>query len=57
MVDLPRSTIQRGTTGERSIALPARAPTRSYHFTLTHVNGTEYSDPGKVRASTVKVSY
>lgn len=29
----------------------------SYHFTLTHVNGTEYSDPGKVRASTVKVSY
>jgi hypothetical protein len=29
----------------------------SYHFTLTHVNGQASSPYGKVRASTVRVSY
>lgn len=34
-----------------------RQSSGSFHFTLTHVNGDQYSWPGKVNASTVKVSY
>lgn len=34
-----------------------RQSSGSYHFTLTHVNGQERSPYGKVKASTVKVSY
>ena len=34
-----------------------RVPQGSYHFTLTHVNGSDYSSVGKVKASTVVVSY
>ena len=34
-----------------------RQESGSYHFTLTHVNGNESSTVGKVKASTVKVSY